>query len=144
MHTLSIRRTLAAAPSAVWEIVSDFANARYLPFEVLEARGQGAGATRRIRTPDGTRMVDRLDLVDHASRTLRYSLDTTSSDPGPMTSYVATMRVLAGANSLAELEWSGQVEFAPNVDEKVVLPVILGVYLTGMASIESMLRHGNK
>jgi len=45
MYTLSIRTTLDAAVDAVWKIVSDFGNARFLPFEVLESSGHGPGAT---------------------------------------------------------------------------------------------------
>jgi hypothetical protein len=143
MYTLSIRTTLDAAVDAVWHIVSDFGNARFLPFEILEASGHGPGATRRIRTPDGTRMVDRLDVLDHPSRTVRYSLDSAASDPGPMTRYEATMRLYATGDGRTDVEWSGQVELEPHMDAVSILPMVLTVYLAGIASIRSMLLQGD-
>ena len=142
MYTLSIRTTLDAAVDAVWKIVSDFGNARFLPFEILEAKGQGTGATRQIRTPDGLRMVDRLEVLDHTSRTLRYSLDSAASDPGPMTRYQATMRLHARGGARTDVEWSGEVELAPNIDEASVLPLVLAVYVAGIASIRTILAQG--
>ena len=139
MYTLSIRTTLDAAVDAVWKIVSDFGNARFLPFEVLESSGHGPGATRSIRTPDGTRMVDRLDVLDRASRTVQYSLDNAASDPGPMARYQATMRLHATGDGRTDVEWSGQIEFVPEIDPTSVLPIVLTVYLAGIASIRSML-----
>ena len=139
MYALSIRTTLDAAMDAVWKIISDFGNPRFLPFEVLESSGSGPGATRRIRTPDGMRMVDRLEVLDRTSKTVQYSLDSAASDAGPMTSYRATMRLHPAGDGGTDVEWSGQVEFAPEADPLSVLPMILTVYLAGLASMRSML-----
>jgi hypothetical protein len=49
------------------------------------------------------------------------------------------MRLHATADGRTDVEWSGQIEFVPEIDPTSVLPMVLTVYLAGIASIRSML-----
>jgi mxaD protein len=139
MHKVSISTTIDAGADAVWRVISEFGTARFLPFEIVTASGHGPGATRRIRTPDGVHMLDRLDAVDHAGRTIRYSLVAAESDPVPMASYQATMRLKSSDDGTTELQWSGRLDLVPGADEKQIIPMILNVYLLGIDRIRTAL-----
>lgn len=139
MHRVCISTTIDAGADAVWRMISEFGTARFLPFEIVTSSGQGPGATRKIRTPDGVHMLDRLDTVDHAARTIRYSLVASESDPVPMTSYQATMRLQSSDDGTTELEWSGRLDLVPGADEKQIIPMILNIYLLGIDRIRAAL-----
>jgi hypothetical protein len=140
VHKLSISTTIDAPVDSVWRLISEFGAARFLPFEIIESRGHGPGATRRIRTPDGIQMLDRLDRLDPVARLIEYSLVNAESDPVPMSSYQATMRLQPADDRSTELEWSGLLEFVPGVDENQIIPMILNVYLAGISRIRSAVR----
>lgn len=135
MHRISISTIIDATADAVWNLISDFGAARFLPFEIVESRGQGPGATRRIRSPDGLQMLDRLDTVDPAARLIQYSLVNAESDPLPISNYQATMRLQRLDDGRTELEWSGRLDIAAGIDEAQILPLIFNVYLSGISRI---------
>ena len=65
---------LAAPPDDVWSVIGQF-NLEWHPL-VARVRliGEGLGQLRRIETRDGREIVERLEEVDNAKRSYRYTL----------------------------------------------------------------------
>lgn len=74
IRTVTDSVELEAAPEAVWAVIGQF----NLDWHPLVARvsliGTGIGQLRRIQTLDGKEVIERLEAVDTAKRSYRYSL----------------------------------------------------------------------
>jgi len=100
-----------AVPAAkLWAMVSDFAGvAKYMDgLEGCVVEGEGVGAIRKIPVGDD-HVVESLDVLDHETRTLTYSI---ISGPMPFKDYSATMVVTEEGDEACLLTWTGT--FEPN------------------------------
>lgn len=101
----------------VWSLVSAFDRLHeVMPME-LTASGEGIGAERTIRLPNGGEIVERLESLDEEKRELSYSI---VSGPLPVTDYVATMRVTEAGSAESQLDWSATFEPAGLPEEQAV------------------------
>lgn len=76
MAQVSVMVTIQAEAAEVWQKVKDFPGVvRWLPgIASLTPTGAGVGALRTVTFKDGTRVVERLESLDEAARTLSYTI----------------------------------------------------------------------
>lgn len=94
----------------VWQLIGGFGSLPdWLPYIPKSELSEG-GRVRRLATPDGATIVERLVAFDQAARSYSYAI---LQAPFPVTNYLSTLRVkeASGGNG-SHVEWSGQ--FRPN------------------------------
>ena len=77
-------------------------------------------------------VVERLEALDDAARTLTYSM--TDAGPMPLVDYVSTIAVRANIDGTATMKWSGSFGVS-GADEGEVVASIEGLYQTGLDSV---------
>ena len=121
---------LAAAPDAVWSLLGLF-NLEWHP-AVARTRltGTGIGQLRRIETRDGSEIIERLEEVDNARRSYRYSLVAGV----PASRYTGTIEVVPkGSGCVAK--W--RVEFLANKQPDIVVRSMVSTLVeTGLGSLK--------
>lgn len=78
--------------------------------------GEGVGATREIVFVNGMREVQRVEALDDAARTLRYTMVSSTT---PVEDLDAVMRVVADSEGACTIEWSATFETAPEHADEV-------------------------
>jgi len=122
---------LAAPPEAVWGVVGQF-NLDWHPLIAkVELVGAGPGQLRMIRTKDGKEIVERLEAMDDAGRSHRYTLVAGI----PAHHYTGVIEVKpSGRGSLA----SWRVDYlANNLPDGLVRSTVMGLLKTGVANMVS-------
>ena len=107
MAELQVIRTIDAPTDALWKLVRDFGDVRWIPGgEHAKLEGSGPGMLRILAGPDGS-VRERLESVDEANQSIVYTI--TEGLPFPVTGYRATMRV-SDAGGQGHLDWSCSFE----------------------------------
>jgi hypothetical protein len=122
---------LAAAPDKVWSLIGQFS----LDWHPLVARvsltGTGIGQLRRIETPDGQEIVERLDVVDNTKRFYRYTMVAGV----PATRYTGTIEVKPNGTGCTA-DW--RVEFLANNQPDIVVRTMVSTLVkTGLGSLKA-------
>jgi hypothetical protein len=121
---------LAATPEAVWSLIGQF-NLEWHP-AVARTRltGAGIGQLRRIETRDGREIIERLEEVDNARRSYRYSLVAGV----PACHYTGTIEVTPkGSGCVAK--W--RVEFLADTQPDIVVRTMVSTLVeTGLGSLK--------
>lgn len=73
LQTLKQSVELAAEPDAVWSVIGEFGNAWHPLVAKVRTTGAGIGQLRTVETVDGKEIVERLEAIDGAKRSLRYA-----------------------------------------------------------------------
>jgi hypothetical protein len=73
LQTIAESVALAAAPDEVWSLIGDFGGAWHPLDARISMTGTGIGQLRTIATLDGSEIVERLDAIDNAKRSIRYT-----------------------------------------------------------------------
>uniref|UniRef100_A0A7C5ALV9 SRPBCC family protein n=1 Tax=Desulfobacca acetoxidans TaxID=60893 RepID=A0A7C5ALV9_9BACT len=99
-----VNAQIPAAAQEVWETIRDFGGVdRWAPNIVrLEVRGSGVGALRTATFKDGGRVVERLENLSDATRSLSYAILET---PLPMEGCVSSLTVKELGPNRCEVEW---------------------------------------
>jgi mxaD protein len=140
---LSVKRTLslAASPEATWSIIADYcALEKWHPAiakcEIVKGSSNQLGAVRALTLRDGgARVTEELTAYDAKKRTYSYKI---LEAPLPITSYVATLAVVAGAGGGSVVEWSSTFQAGPGADDAAARSIIEGIYDAGLASLKAM------
>jgi hypothetical protein len=130
LQTVAESVELAAAPDAVWSLIGQF-NLDWHPLVVSASlAGTGIGQIRKIRTRDGKEIVERLEAVDNAKRSYRYTLVAGV----PASRYTGTIEVKPKGNGCVA-DW--QVQFlANNQPDIVVRTMVSALVKTGLGSLK--------
>ena len=132
MSNVSMTSTINTSADVLWNYLRTF-HADLPGIECVVA-GSGVGAVRTFTLPDGGQIVERLESLDDAARTLTYAIINDS--PLPVNNYLSTMQVAETGDSECELTWSST--FEPRaVPEKIAQKVIRGVYSGGFAAFNN-------
>jgi len=132
-----MKTTLKAPADAVWKTVRDFGAPTKYVAAISKSTLEGAGVgARRILDFQGSRIVERLESLDDAKRTLTYTI---VEGELPFADYLSTMQVRDLGKGRCELAWSCTFEpiGAPEADCK---GIIEGVYSAGFAGLKKL--HG--
>lgn len=144
MATLELAVDVAAPARAAFDVLADFG--AFLDWNAyegvsIEVVGDGIGMVRTLVLPGFGRVGERLDVLDHETRTLGYSL--VEGTPIGMATYRAEVRVEADGEDRCRLIWYGEFEPVSAGSEAEVAPLLrqsyeamsarLGGYLAGNA-----------
>jgi len=126
---------LSAPADEVWRVVRDFgAIAEWTPpIADADVSGEGVGAERTLTLADGGQVVERLEALDEAARTLRYSI---VESPLPVEHYEGTLSVRAVDASTCEVTWAStfDVDGAPPEEMTTVFAELYAAGLSGLRS----------
>lgn len=142
MAEVRVTEELPVPAAKVWELVRDFGGAaKWLGamVESLELEGWGVGAIRTITLPGGTRLHEQLRALDEDERSFSYAIVRES--PLPATDYVARFELVETGPDSCRIEWGSTFEPA-GLPEAEVLPLIEGIYRSGIASLRQALGIG--
>jgi hypothetical protein len=121
---------LAASPQDVWSVIGKFSLDWHPAVARVRLIGEGVGQLRRLETPDGREIIERLEEVDDMKRSYRYTLVTGV----PASHYAGVIDVRPKGNgSLAE--W--RVEFLANNQPDIVVRTMVSTLVkTGLGSLK--------
>ena len=138
-QALEVRQTVAvtAPPEQVWQVIGDFcAIADWHPVVGQCAQSEQNGvAMRTLTTVDGGVLVEK--RVQYSDEGMSYTYEIVES-PLPVTDYVSTLAVMAGADG-SLITWSGEFAAKGAPDDQAI-EVISGIYQTGLAALKDQLR----
>jgi len=137
MTQVSVKGTVHAPAERVWETIGAFSGLeRFFPAVSHSAlEGSGVGAVRRCTLRDGGQLVERLESLDEANRTLTYSIVEGAL---PVKNYRSTMTVRALDGERCELHWRSEFEVAEG-GEDALKGLLAGAYKQGIDGIEQLL-----
>jgi hypothetical protein len=123
---------LTADASAVWQRIGGFGGLPdWLP-AIASSELLDGGRVRRLGTPDGATIVERLIAYDDDDRSYTYTI---VESPFPVTEYRATLRVApARDGSGCTVEWSGQFE-PDGVSDEAATQIFDGIYRNGLDAL---------
>lgn len=133
MTKISMSTDLDVTADQVWQLVGNFNALPDWHPQVERSELTEKGQERRLSLVGGGTVVERLEDMDHKSRTYSYSI---IDSPLPMKSYKATIKVI-GKGKGCRVEWSS--EFEPNAGfENDVLKDLQDVYQSGFDNLKKM------
>lgn len=136
MATAEAKIELSASADQVWALIGGFGSLPdWLPY-IPESELAEGGRLRRLATPDGERIVERLTAYNHAERSYSYAI---LEAPFPVINYHSTLKVNAtpdGRNAI--VAWSG--EFTPDgVSDAEASTLFRGIYEDGLQALKESL-----
>lgn len=122
---------IPATPDQVWQLIGGFnALPDWLPYIPSSELSEG-GRVRRLETPAGDVIIERLEAFNDKDRCYSYSI---MQAPFPATAYLSTIRVRATADQQTLVEWSGN--FTPaGVSDDEVTQLFRGIYEDGLQAL---------
>ncbi len=103
-----VKQEIPVPAETLWALVADFGNVPWIPGGMnAKLEGQGPGMFRIFQGPKGE-IHERLESVDHGTRTLVYTIP--QGIPFPVKSYRSTMKVAAAGKGRSSLEWICEAE----------------------------------
>ncbi|HLZ66251.1 MAG TPA: SRPBCC family protein [Aliidongia sp.] len=126
---------LPVSADRVWALIGGFGSLPdWLPYIPRSELGEG-GRVRRLTTPDGARIVERLMAFDHLGRRYSYAI---LEAPFPVTDYLSTLQVEEVDGGQARVKWSGQ--FTSNgVSDEEASSLFQGIYEEGLKALAGRL-----
>jgi hypothetical protein len=121
----------------VWQLIGGFGSLPdWLPYIPESTLAEG-GRVRRLKTPEGGVIVERLVDFNETERHYSYAI---LEAPLPIVDYVSTLRVypVTADDNIAEVQWSGR--FYPNgATEREVIDLFTGIYRDGLDALYTAL-----
>ncbi|MCX2982196.1 SRPBCC family protein [Halieaceae bacterium IMCC14734] len=141
MTTVSCVIPVQCAAQDVWSVLADFG--QFLDWATgglgtVELQGQGVGMIRHLDIPGLGKISERLDALDPEALALTYSL--TAAGAGGMASYQARVQVEAITNGSCSLNWKGEFEVLPEINEATVSAELEAAYQSMSSGLESYVR----
>jgi Domain of unknown function (DUF4331)/Polyketide cyclase / dehydrase and lipid transport len=128
--TVSQTVDLSASPDSVWAVINQFDATWHPLVGSLQTTGAGVGKLRRIQTVDGKIIVERLEEIDNAKRSLRYSMVSGI----PAADYEGTLQVQPeGGGSAVTWRVNYRLEGQPDL---VVRTIVSTLLKTGLDSLK--------
>jgi carbon monoxide dehydrogenase subunit G len=114
MPSITVSKDVAASADAVWGLLADFADVRWIPvIDDLEVEGDGPGMSRKIRgSTDGEPTVETLLWVRPEQRQISYRI---TNNPLPVRRFEAVVSVTGSGADGCRVEW--EVDYEPSADD---------------------------
>lgn len=140
MAQISVNVNVPASAADVWQSIRDFGGVdRWAPnIASLEVSGFGVGALRTAVFKDGGRVVERLESLSDASRSLSYAILET---PLPMEGCVSSLTVRDLGPGQCEVEWYSTFG-AKGAAESDVARILEKIYRVALARLARLHRRG--
>lgn len=111
MPKVCVTLALDADAELVWQRIGGFHNLPDWNRTVRDSTMHEGGRLRRLETADGAVIVERLLEFSESARSYSYTIEASAL---PLTSYQATLRVLAGPDPVScQVEWSSSFYAEP-------------------------------
>ena len=121
---------LNGAPDAVWSLIGKFGGYWHPLIANIKVIGAGIGELRVVETIDGKQIIERLDAMDDANRSYRYS----NISGIPASDYTGTLAVKANGTG-SYVEWRAQY-LANGQGDLIVRTIISTLFKTGLDSLK--------
>jgi hypothetical protein len=131
LQTVAESVDLAAAADKVWELIGQFGGTWHPLIARVTLTGTGIGQLRTIETLDGKEIVERLEAIDDAKRSLRY---TNVAGIGA-SRYTGTLEVKTNGSG-SRVDWRVQY-LADRQTNRTVQVVTSRALNTGLESLKS-------
>jgi hypothetical protein len=114
VNHIEVRGRIPTDLTTVWSILSDFGSVQsWNPFVAsAEIIGDGVGMTRAITATNGARVVERLEVLDHANRQIRYAVELESGARS-----LADIRLEEDSEGTTEVVWQS-IRDSPLTEEQ--------------------------
>jgi hypothetical protein len=139
---LSVKQTLSrpGSPEATWSMIADYcAIEKWHPVvakcQVSSGTTNRPGAVRTLTLRDGASVTEELTSYDAKKRSYSYRI---LQSPLPITSYAATLTIVAGPGGGSVVDWSSTFKAAPGTEDAAARSVVEGIYDAGLASLKTM------
>ena len=130
-QNVSDRIDLDAPPDRVWQVIGDFGGSWQPLIANIRLVGTGIGQLRVIETIDGKQIIERLEAIDTANRSYRY----TNISGLPASDYSGTLAVKPHGSG-SSVEWSAR--YLPNGQGDLIVRTIVGtLFKAGLESLKS-------
>lgn len=133
MTTVTQTRTINAPAVKIWAVLRSF-GLDYFPGYPHTLIGEGVGATRTFKLPDGEMMEK---VVAHNDQKMRLSY-TFLSSPWPIRDYFATIQVREVEGGASEVEWSATFE-PEEVSEEAATQIVTGTFRINLKGLEKFI-----
>ena len=131
LQTVAGSIELAAAPDAVWSLIGEFGGAWHPMVARIRLTGTGIGQLRTLELVDGQEIVERLESIDDAKRSLRYSIIAGVA----ASHYTGTLEVTPKGSGCV-VDWRAQY-LANNRPDGAVRRMVSPLLRTGLDSLKS-------
>ncbi|MFN2323915.1 MAG: SRPBCC family protein [Trueperaceae bacterium] len=130
------RGVVPAPADVVWSELRTFAGGERFSDQIdrMTVEGAGVGATREVVFSSGDHVVERLDAVDDASRTLAYSMVSGSL---PFEDFRSRVRVVPNDEGSCTVEWAATFD-APPEQVDALQDLVQGLYDEVLANLATM------
>lgn len=137
MAEFKVEEEYAAKAAVIWEKIADFGGIDgWMPgVESCKATGQGVGAERRIAMGP-IKIVERLEKLDPATRTLAYSI---VEGPLPVQNYLATMTVSETGAESCHVDWSATFDLPDGLGEEQIVPAVQRGYQGALKGLKALI-----
>lgn len=130
-----ITHDFATSADALWAMLGDFSNLKWVPLvHHHEFQGEGPGMERHMYIDETTAIVEKLEALDDASKTISYSIPV--NNPLPINDYLATMTVHEKDSENCQLEWSCTWSSPIDITEEEAVGAITAFYGSIIPGIE--------
>jgi hypothetical protein len=138
MGQVSVKVSIPVAADKVWQTLRDFgAMNKWAPgIAELSLAGAGVGAVRTMTFKDGSRVVERLESLNDASRSLSYTILESTL---PVEGYVASLTVREMGAGGCEVEWFSTFGAKGAPEEDVSRMLALG-YRRSLSGLQKSLK----
>jgi carbon monoxide dehydrogenase subunit G len=125
MPTLTVSKDVTASAEAVWTLLADFADVRWIPvISDVEVEGEGPGMSRKIRgSAEADPTVETLLWIRPEQRQISYRID---GSPLPVNRFEAVVSVTESGVGGCRVAWT--VDYEPSADDASARESIEAVY----------------
>jgi hypothetical protein len=138
MGQVSVKVSMPVAADKVWQTIKDFGGMnKWAPgIADLTLTGQGVGALRTMTFQDGSRVKERLESLNDASRSLTYTILESTL---PVEGYIASLTVRDLGPAGCEVEWFSTFGAKGAAEEDVSRMLELG-YRRSLSGLQKSLK----
>ncbi len=138
MTILEQENNIACNCDSAWGVLADFGN--FLAWAtggsgIARLEGEGVGMIRHLDIPGLGQVSERLDQLDHDSRTLAYTM--VSEGMIGISRYSATVEVVGDGVDRCTLKWHGEFETQADTDAEEVNKSLAGSYAMMAQGLEA-------
>jgi len=131
LQTVAQSVELAAAPDEVWSLIGQFGGDWHPMTARVSLTGTGIGQLRTIQMLDSRKIIERLDAIDDAKRSIRY----TNIAGMPVSHYTGTLEVMPKGSGCV-VDWRAQF-LATNATDRAVKVMVSTLLKTGVENLKS-------
>jgi Polyketide cyclase / dehydrase and lipid transport len=130
-----VTKDTAGMPADVWAAVGDFCGIStwHPAVAKCEISAKDGATFRTLTLKDGAKLLERQTAFDAKAMTYSYTIE---EGPLPVANYKSTLKVVAGKDKGATIDWSGSFD-AKGATDADAIKTISGIYAGGIDALVS-------